>query len=347
MRTARLIIFILLPLFSGVLLLEACKKKQDAGSVGTPLKFTIPNGWPQPAKNYFQDNPPTQEGFDLGKKLFYDGRLSKDGSVPCASCHQQFAGFANFDHDFSHGFNNSFTTRNAQGLANLAWMPEFMWDGGINHIELQPLAPIQAQNEMAETLESVLGKLNADATYKQMFKAAFGDEQITSQRMLKAMAQFMLFLVSSNAKYDKMKRGELSFTTTEQRGYTLFQGKCASCHKEPLFTDFSYRNIGLTLNAQLKDRGRMRITNNIQDSLKFKVPSLRNVQYSFPYTHDGRFYSLEQMIDHYRSGVVNGPTTDPLVANKIPLTLSERSDLIQFLYTLSDTTFIRDPRFKL
>lgn len=327
-----------------VLLMEACKKTDATGANTTPLTLPVPPGFPPP-QDFFSSNPITQEGFDLGKKLFYDGILSADGNFPCSSCHQQFAGFATFDHNLSHGFNNQFTTRNAPGLANLAWYKEFHWDGGINHLEVQPLAPITAPNEMAETIENVVRKLNADASYKQMFAKAFGPGDINSQKMLKALSQFMGMMVSANSRFDKMKRGELAFTAAEQRGYQVFQQKCASCHREPLFTDQTYRNVGMPMDPDLKDIGRMRITKRAEDSLKFKVPTLRNIMETGPYGHDGRFFSVGAVIDHYRFGVVNGPTTDPLLRNRIRMDDFERADLIIFLRTLSDTAFMKDRRF--
>ena len=183
--TIRLSLFLLL----GSGLVYACRKS-DAGTKTKALTFTVPEGFPAPVYN-FSSNPLTEEGFQLGRKLFYDGRLSKDGNFPCASCHQQVSAFANTDHDLSHGFNNQFTTRNAPPLFNLAWLKELQWDGGVKHIEVQPLAPITAPNEMAEDINTVLQKLKADSLYPKMFKSAFGDETITSQRMLQALTQFM------------------------------------------------------------------------------------------------------------------------------------------------------------
>lgn len=323
----------------------SCNKNDHAGTAGTTsLTFKTPDGFPPP-NDYFSSNPVTKEGFELGRKLFYDGRLSRDGNFPCASCHQQFAAFATFDHPLSHGIDNQFTTRNAPGLFNLAWRKELHWDGGINHIEVQPLAPMTAPNEMGETVNSVINKLNQDDQYREMFSKAFGTEEINSQRMLKALAQFMLMMVSADSRYDKMKAGKITFTETEQKGYEIFQNKCASCHKEPFFTDFSYRNTGLAVNPFLNDFGRMRITHNPEDSLKFMVPSLRNVFITYPYGHDGRFYALSGVIDHYRSGVVDAPGTDPLVRNKIPVSDLEKYELQQFLRTLTDSTFIKDTRF--
>ena len=329
----------------GAMLAESCRKSTDKGPATTPLTFSVPQGFPQPAFD-FNASPVTKEGFELGRHLFYDGRLSKDGNFPCASCHQQFAAFSTFDHDLSHGFNNQFTTRNAPGLFNLAWHSTFQWDGGVNHLEVQPLAPITAPNEMAEDINNVIEKLKQDANYPTMFRAAFGTTEINSQRMLKALSQFMIMMVSSNSKYDKMKRGQATFNSAEQAGYVTFQAKCASCHVEPMFSDFSFRNNGLTLNTYLKDYGRMRITNRASDSLKFKVPSLRNVYETYPYMHDGRFWNLSQVLDHYSSGITNSATLDPLLKNGIPLTATEKFNLIYFLGTLSDTTFTRDKRFE-
>ena len=330
-----------------IITFEACKKNDvnvPGTGIGTPIEFKVPQGWPKPHYN-FDSNRLTQEGFALGRKLFYDGKLSRDGNVSCASCHQQFAAFATLDHDFSHGVNNSLTTRNSPGLHNLAWTKDFMWDGGINHLDLQPLAPLTAPNEMGETIDNVLNKLKADAVYRQMFKSAFGNETINTQLMTQALSQFMLMMVSNNSKYDKVKRGETTFSLAEGLGYDLFKAKCISCHQEPLFTDNSFRNTGLPINDNIKDFGRMKITRNRADSLKFKVPSLRNVELTYPYGHDGRFNNLDLVMEHYRSKVVNGPTTDPLLKNKIPISNFEIGQIKAFLYTLTDSSYINDRRF--
>lgn len=341
--TVRWTILIVLVFFAGAFVINACKKSGDAGGLH-PLPFETPAGWPAP--HYaFAGNPLTEEGFSLGRKLFYDGRLSKDGNFPCASCHQQFAAFATFDHPLSHGFDNQFTLRNAPGLFNMAWLTEMHWDGGINHIEVQPLAPITAPNEMAEDINTVVGKLQQDAEYRKLFRSAFGDENVTSQRMLLAITQFVASMVSSNSKYDKMKRGQATYTPDEQSGYQIFQSKCAGCHAEPLFTDNSYRNTGIPIDPVLNDFGRMRITGRSSDSLKFKVPSLRNVYLTFPYGHDGRFYAIANVLEHYADEVQDGPTVDPLVKNKIPLSNVEQFYLQTFLRTLTDSTFITNPRF--
>ncbi len=340
----RIIISIGFFITASLLIIGAAKDDGYGSYKPTPLKFNIPAGWPKPPTDIFAKNKLTEDGFQLGKKLFYDGRLSKDGQTSCASCHQQFAAFSTYDHDLSHGVNNTFSTRNAPALFNLAWMTAWHWDGGINHIEVQPLSPLTAPNEMGETLDSVLIKIKTDDNYRRMFKAAFGDAVVSSQRMLKALAQFTGSLISANSKYDKVKRGEDTLTQYEQAGYEVFKTNCASCHKEPLFTDNNFHNNGLTLN-RFNDNGRQKITLLGSDSLKFKVPSLRNVQLSFPYMHDGRFYALSQVIDHYTNISLTKPGLDTLLKNKIAINNSQKNQLIYFLYTLTDTSFTKNKRY--
>jgi len=310
----------------------------------TPIAFVVPKGWPQPVYD-FSANPVTEEGFQLGRRLFYDGRLSRDGNFSCAACHQQFAAFATYDHNLSHGVNNNFTRRNAPGLFNLAWQKEFMWDGGITHLDLQPLAPMTDTLEMGETIDNILTKLRADTAYRRMFNAAFGSTDITTQRLTRALSQFVLMMVSANSKYDRVMRGEDTFDLPQRLGYEIFMKKCQVCHTPPLFTDYSYRNTGITADQYLNDIGRMKITRNPVDSLKFKVPSLRNVQLTFPYGHDGRFFNLQDVLDHYRKAVTNSPTVDSLVRNNLNLSNYETGQLKAFMYALTDSSFLHDARF--
>lgn len=307
----------------------------------TPLPFVVPPNWPKPTYD-FTKNPLTREGFLLGRKLFYDERLSVDSTISCGSCHQQFAAFSTFEHNLSHGVNSSLTTRNAPALQNLAWQTDFMWDGGIAHLDLQPLMPLTAPNEMGETLAGVIRKLQQDVAYQKMFRAAFGSSGINTQRVTRALSQYMLMLVSSNSKYDQVLRGEATFLLPEQLGYDIFKQKCSSCHKEPLFTDLSYRNTGLPIDNTLNDYGRMAITGDPADSLKFKVPSLRNVMVTFPYGHDGRFFSLLNVFEHYRRDLAVSTTTDPLLQHKMPLTNYEIGQLTAFLQTLTDSSFLKN-----
>ncbi len=310
----------------------------------TPIKFTIPKDFPAQPTNIFTKNKLTEEGFELGKKMFYDTRLSKNGEISCGSCHQQFAAFATYDHDLSHGVNNSFSNRNAPALINLAWMKEWHWDGGINHLEMQPLSPLSAANEMGEKLDTVILKLKADTAYRRMFKAAFGDANITTERMLKDFAQFTGSLVSADSKYDKVKRGEAAFILPEQKGYEIFKANCNGCHKEPLFTDNSFRNNGIALN-RFNDVGRQTISQDKKDSLKFKVPTLRNVALTLPYMHDGQINSLENVINHYTGLDTNLLNLDPLLTKRINFTDKEKRQLVLFLYTLTDTSFTKNKRF--
>jgi cytochrome c peroxidase len=187
--------------------------------------------------------------------------------------------------------------------------------------------------------------LKKDKTYPLLFNQVFGSPGINSQRILKALAQFTASLVSADAKYDQVKRGESFFNPYEQKGYEIFQQKCARCHQEPLFTDFSYRNTGMETEPTLNDFGRMRITGRKEDSLKFRVPSLRNVFLTFPYGHDGRFTTISEVLEHYNSGVVQSPTLDPSLSKGIPISSDDRFYLIYFLETLTDSNFIRNPLY--
>lgn len=312
-------------------IISACKKSDGGYPAPVTITFPHPEGWPE-TKYDFTQNPLTQEGFELGRKLFFDGRLSKDGNFPCASCHQPFAAFATFDHDLSHGFNNQFTTRNATALFNLAWQTEMHHDGGIANLDLQPLAPITAPNEMAETIPDVLAKLSADPEYLRQFNNVFGSSEISTARMTKALSQYMLMLVSASSRYDLVKAGKASFNVNEAAGYEIFKTKqCNSCHTEPLFTNLTFQDDGLPLNPTLNDIGRMRITGSKDDSLKFRVPSLRNILLTGPYMHDGRFSSLDAVYDHYNK--------------KSPLSSTERGLLTEFFRSLTDTAFVQDPKF--
>ncbi|MES2747955.1 MAG: cytochrome c peroxidase [Bacteroidota bacterium] len=309
----------------------------------TPIYFNVPKGWPKPNYN-FKENPLTEEGFQLGRQLFYDPILSRDNTISCASCHLQATGFTHVDHDLSHGIEGRIGTRNSLALMNLAWSKDFMWDGGVNHLEVQPLAPITSSVEMDESLENVVAKLQKSTKYQHLFEKAFGTKKATGQLTLKALSQFLVQLKTSNSKYDKVIRNEEKFTQSEQKGYDLFKINCASCHKEPLFTSDIFENNGLPIDSTLNDLGRMKITNNPNDKLKFKVPTLRNSQFTFPYMHDGRFKTLTEVVKHYNS---LGNTTNISKQLTKPMRLSDndRVDLVAFLKTLSDSDFLFDPRF--
>ena len=309
----------------------------------TPIYFDVPKGWPKP--NYdFEANPLTEEGFQLGRRLFYDPILSRDNTISCSSCHLQATGFTHIDHSLSHGIEGKIGIRNSMALMNLAWSKSFMWDGGVNHLDMQPLAPITSTVEMDETLENVVGKLQKSEKYRDLFEKAFGTSKITGQRALKALSQFALQLVSSNSKYDKVMRKDEVFTLQEQKGYELFINNCASCHKEPLFTSDKFENNGLQIDTTLNDIGRMKITNKQEDYLRFKVPTLRNVQYTFPYMHDGRFRTLTEVVKYYNS-LKNDKNLSKQLSKPMNLSDNDRVDLVAFLKTLTDTDFLFDKRF--
>jgi cytochrome c peroxidase len=310
------------------------------------IEFIVPQGWPAPVYN-FENNTLSNAGFELGRKLFYDTRLSRDNSTSCGTCHQAFAAFAHLDHNVSHGIDNKLGTRNSPPIFNMNWHTSFFWDGGVNHIESQPINPIQNPVEMDESIANVVIKVQADEKYKAMFKAAWGDETVTSQRIFKSLAQFMGMMVSSNAKYDKYVRGESGgdMNASELNGLQIFKAKCTPCHKEPLFSDFSFRNNGLPTTS-VNDSGRAHITHEVADLYKFKVPSLRNLKYTYPYMHDGRFSSLQQVLDYYTSSTHNSAGVDPAIGpDGITLSAQDKTDLINFLNTLNDETFVKDKRF--
>lgn len=309
------------------------------------VKFRVPQGFPAPTYD-FSLNPVTVDGFKLGRKLFYDPLLSSDNTISCGSCHQQFVAFAHSEHQISHGVGGLLGTRNAPGLWNLAWHNEFMWDGGIPHMDVQPLGPIENPVEMGETIANVVAKLEASSVYPDLFKSAFGSDTITTQRIMLAISQFQGLMISDNSKYDQVMRGEATFTQQEQYGLATFRSKCASCHTEPLFTDRIYHNNGLAPEPTILDAGRMMITGNPSDSMKFKTPSLRNIAVTGPYMHDGRFTTLTQCLNHYSGGnLYQSATLDPALTTGIPLTATEKADLIAFLGTLTDYTLIEDPKF--
>ena len=322
----------------------ACKKEQNTRGL-EKLEQEIPDGFPAPAYT-FSDNPLTKEGFELGRRLFYDPQLSADGLIPCSSCHQQIAGFGTYEHDRSHGVFNSHTLRNAPVLFNLAWSTSFHWDGEFSSLADEAAHPLTGSNEMGQTYERIIDYLEADASYRKSFKEVFRYPFIRPEFINKALAQFTGFFVSANSKYDRYKKGTAVFTPQEENGYQVYLAKCAGCHPEPLFTDNSFRNIGLPVDPLLNDYGRMRITGNPADSLKFKVPTLRNTYISANYMHDGRFNTLQQCLNHYRNNVQPAATLDPLLTNGITLTTTQNDNLLLFLRALTDSSLLRDPRYK-
>ena len=302
-----------------------------------------PKYFPKPVYQ-FEQNQSYDLKIELGRTLFYDPILSLDNTISCASCHNPYNAFAHVDHNLSHGINDKIGKRNAPVLFNLAWHKSFMWDGAINHLDVQALAPISHPDEMGETMTNVLLKLNRNQIYKQLFYQAYGDSLINTERTLKSISQFLLSLISSNSKYDSMLLGKIQFSLQEQNGYRLFKQHCNACHKEPLFSDFSFKNIGLSLDTGLNDFGRYNISLLPNDSFKFKVPTLRNVEFSYPYMHDGRFKTLAQVMNHYNSIDLNNKKISTELQRNLNLTSNEKVDIIAFLRTLTDKKFLFNPQ---
>lgn len=314
------------------------------GKQPQPYPLQLPTGWPQPVYD-LHSAPPTIAGVELGRQLFYDPILSADSTISCSSCHLSYTAFTHVDHALSHGVADSIGTRNSPALMNLAWSTSFMWDGAVNHLDVQALAPIAHKAEMRSSIAEVVQKLHQLPSYRQQFFAAFGDSAITGQYVLKALAQFQLTLISANSTYDKVMRGEAQFSPQEANGYAVFKSHCASCHAEPLFTTGEFANNGLPVDSALMDAGRATITQQASDSLTFKIPTLRNIEFSFPYMHDGRFKRLGQVLKHYTAGITNSPTLAPQLRGGIPLSETERLDVLAFLLTLSDREFCFNPAF--
>lgn len=314
-----------------------------AFNITTEHIFEVPKNWPKPIYN-FNKNPLTKEKVELGRELFYDPILSKNNLISCASCHSPYTAFTHVDHDLSHGIDDRIGTRNSPALMNLAWHNLYMWDGAINHLDMQALAPISHPDEMGEKIESVVLKLQHSKKYSKLFLKAYGDTVITGEHTLKAISQFMLTLISANSKYDSVMRKQSHFTEQETKGYQLFKQHCASCHTEPLFTHTGFENNGLAMDPTLNDIGRMRITKNPQDSLKFKVPTIRNIEFSFPYMHDGRFKKISDVLKHYTSEIVHSKTLAQQLQQPILLSSNDKVDLTAFLLTLTDKAFLFNPK---
>ncbi|MEC4114503.1 cytochrome-c peroxidase [Myroides pelagicus] len=318
---------------------------------GDGYSFVVPTNFPE-LKYKFVNNEITKSGVELGKKLFHDPRLSEDNTVSCASCHDKKAAFSDRGKAFSIGLEGQVGKRNAPPIQNMAFNDEYFYDGASNNLEMVSIVPIHNPVEMRETLPTIMDKLRDDQSYQILFNKAYKDVKMTTTSMLKALAQYMTVLVSSNSKYDKYIRnepgGELS--STELHGLTLYRQNCASCHATDLFTDNSFRNNGLRVNPVLDDKGRYEVTGQEEDKYAFKVSSLRNVAFTEPYMHDGRFKTLEEVIDFYRFSVQDSPTLDPLLKQSdgtlgIQFSEEEKKALLTFLETLTDSEFIDNPAF--
>ena len=314
-----------------------------------------------PKPNLPEDNSLTVQTVMLGRMLFYEKKLSKGESQSCADCHLQIDGFSDIRR-FSLGVEDMPGKRQAMAIFNMAWHTSgFFWDGRAPMLRDQALMPIQDPLEMNETLENCLTKLQTEKEYRFQFARAFEESTITSEKMGLAMEQFMLTILSMNSKYDKVLLGEATFTEAEQRGSDLFftefdpngtdkGGECFHCHAGVNFTNNKYMNNGLDAEDQFTDLGLFEVTGLDNDKARFKVPSLRNIAVTQPYMHDGRFETLEAVIDHYTHGVKESPTIDDIMQYNLdpglPLTEQDKSDLVAFLKTLTDESYLNNEDYR-
>ena len=357
-------------LFSALcLLFVGCGPKETLAPSATAFELNVPTYYGSYTDKIPEDNPITEEGFQLGRKLFYETRLSADNSMSCASCHQQAKSFTDGE-AVSVGVDGRAGELSAMALVNLIWSDNFTWNGKNTSIEEQALEPIQNPIELHQSLEAAIDKL-AEAGYAADFKRAFGEEEINADKIAKALAQFERALVSANSKYDQYLRDEYQPNQQELRGMQLFfthpipgqlrGGNCSDCHRGPRTSGAiegfnGFHNNGLDEAAEM-DPGLYQVTADPADSGRFKAPSLRNIALTAPYMHDGRFQTLEEVLDHYNTGVKRSPTLDRLILEgsneptniegpiNLGLTEQEKQAIIAFLYMLTDEEFITDPRF--
>jgi cytochrome c peroxidase len=333
-----------------LLMLVSCKKDNLVEAISPVLhavKLQVPAGFPGVAAT--PDNLLTAEGIELGRKLFYDVRLSRSNQISCASCHRQDLAFTDGVALSSLGESGVKLQRHAPALFNLAWSGNgLFWDGGSKNLESQAFGPLTSADEMHQDLFEMESELKQIPAYVAQFKLVF-DEQIRSANVVKALSQFQRTLISSGSKYDHYKRGESSLSELELQGMNLVNTKCKSCHSSELFTDHSFHNNGIDAEFFEEQegifQGRFRVSFDPADMGKYKTPSLRNTLLTAPYMHDGRFATIEQVLDHYQSGIKVSPTTDALLYQNgsksgIPMTLVERQAIIAFLGTLTDYDFI-------
>lgn len=332
-------------ILSVLAVVPACNHEDADPSV--PISFQNPSHFPDPV--YKMDhNKVTQSGFELGRALFYETKLSKDNSISCGSCHQQSSAFTHHGHSVSHGIHDKIGTRNSPPVMNLAWSNAFMWDGGVFDLDFFSIAPITNPIEMGEEVKDVVEKLKKDPVYPPRFQKAFGSSEITSTKMFLALSQFMVMCISADSKYDQWKlvKGAV-LSEEEQDGLRLVTEKCGGCHSGELFTDNKFHNNGIGQGRLVADEGRQKITLSPLDNRKFKTPSLRNLKYTAPYMHDGRFFDLNAVMTHYTSQVKESATLDSLLRTPsgttgIELTPVEVDHILLFLNTLNDENFIRN-----
>ena len=347
----RHLIFLLIPCMG----LSALSQEEmpETKAVKLPGGFELQIPAPFPEAKWPADNLLTKEGVELGRRLFNDGRLSENYQVSCATCHWELLAFSDAPR-FSTGTAGKEGTRNSLPLMNLAWKPSFFWDGRVTTLRDQVMHPIKDPLEMNEKPERVVEKLESDRRYRASFEKAFGSPGISEQRVGLALEQYLLTLLSGTSKVDLAQHGKATLTEDEQLGSKLFFAEndpargirgagCVRCHSGPLFTSHAFMNNGLDAGGAVKDTGRERATKDPADRGKFMVPSLRNLLLTDPYMHDGRFETLEEVIDHYDHGIAPSGTLDPQLARQkaaggLKLNADEKRALVAFLEALTEGT---------
>lgn len=340
-------ILVIASLIVAVLVIKACTKPDPTWVPAQGFILESPAFFPP--MDIPTDNPMSVEGVLLGRMLFFEKRLSGDNTQACADCHFAEFGFSDPD-QFSVGIDGIAGNRQAMPIVNLGWADRFFWDGRANSLEEQALEPISNPIEMHEEWTNAIDKVMQDHEYRRLFAQVFHTNDIDSTHAAKAMAQFMRTMISSDSKFDRVRRGEAVFDTLELEGLDIFtteRGDCFHCHGQPLFTDNQFRNNGL--DSFPTDSGFFLVTNFVNDIGKFKVPSLRNIEVTAPYMHDGRFQTLDEVIDFYSQGLKWSPYIDPLMKNVddggLNLTPDEKTALKAFLLTLTDETFLTNPAY--
>lgn len=350
--------------FLGICIFCSCKKKDEAiiaAYNSTEYKIVFKNNT-LPTMVIPSDNPLTIEKVKLGKLLFYEESLSRDSTVSCATCHIQSDGFSDIN-QFSTGVNEGIGGRQAMAIFNMAYHSnQFFWDGRANLLRDQSILPIQDHLEMDETLDNIVAKLKGDTMYTNQFIRAFDSDEINSLKISLALENFMLTIISEDSKYDQYLAGKLTLSDSEERGRVLFFGEyneffpdvsgadCAHCHAGNNFENDDYMNNGLDTDIEFSDFGREKATGNVSDRAKFKVTSLRNIEVTAPYMHDGRFSTLEEVVEHYNTEIKNSATVDPALfgttSTGLMLDNQDKIDLINFLKTLTDDTFLTNPEYE-
>ena len=362
--------FSLLGVLLGVVALgvASCKKEDVPAAEPTPAAptayaLTVPAGFPTPVIP--ADNPLTNEGVALGRMLFYEKALSSTGTMACGSCHQQSKAFTD-GRALAVGVDGVANPRGTMSLANVLWSTQLTWDGAFTTLETQALKPLENTIELHQPLTAGVAKLQANSTYPPLFQAAFGTKTITNELVLKALAQFERTLISGSSRYDKYKATSAGFTSDEVAGLRLYfqhiapgvvrGAECFHCHTEPLMSsNYAGQFFNNGLDLTFTDPGRGGVTGLAVDKGKFIAPTLRNIALTAPYMHDGRFTTLEEVLDHYSDHVqMASPGLDnnliqglnnPPFGTHMDLTATEKRQVIAFLKTLTDSTFITDKRF--